>query len=308
MRRILLVLVVLLALVLGAVWWRIDAIAETAIERAGSSALGVPTSVGVVLLRPFAGALSILGLEVANPPGYEGAFLEVGSARLDVELGTLLEPTVVAPQLAISDVDLVLERRLRGSNYDVILANTRRSGGGARPPAEPSAEGGKQFVVRDLVIRDVTARIRLVGLPGVRAAGREVTVQIPEVRLQDVGSRTKGGVVASQLLGTVVVAVVQAVAREVPQLPGNVAGELRAGLGRLGGLPLAVSGEVATSAEDLAAGALKDLGDAVTDPGKVVEEPGKAVDDTTEALKERGRETLRGLLGGEEEPEGGESR
>ena len=119
--RVLGVVVLLLVIGLGVVWWRIDAIAESAIERGGSAALGVPTRVGLVLLRPFAGALSLTSLQIANPPDYEGSFLEVGSTRVAVDLWSLREPTLVVREVAIEDVDLLLEQRLRASNYGTIL-------------------------------------------------------------------------------------------------------------------------------------------------------------------------------------------
>jgi len=303
-RRIAIVLALLLAVGVGVLYWRLDSIAETAIERGGSSALGVPTSVTAVLLRPFAGAFSVLGLDIANPPDYEGAFLQVGRIHLDVDMGTLLQPTIVAPELAISGVEVMLERRPRSSNYDTILAASGGAGAGAEP-APPADDGAaaKQFVVQSLVIRDVTARIRLVALRGVEGAGREVVVRIPEIALENVGSRTEGGVVAGQLLRMVVGAVLQAVAREAPQLPVDLAGELRARLGQFGSLPLALKGDVVTSTQDLAKGALEGVGEAVRQPEKVLEDPGKAAGEAAESLKEGGRKALRGLMGGGEESE-----
>lgn len=298
-RRIAIVLALLLVVGVGVLYWRLDSIAETAIERGGSSALGVRTSVTAVLLRPFAGAFSVLGLEIANPPDYEGAFLQVGRTHLDVEMGTLLEPTIVAPRLVISDVEVMLERRLRSSNYATLLAGSR--GAAAEPAPADDGAAAVQFVVQDLVIRDVTARIRLVALPGVEGAGREVVVKIPEIALENVGSRTEGGVVAGQLLRMVVGAVLQAVAREAPQLPVDLAGELRARLGQFGSLPLALKGEVLTSTKDLAKGALEGVGEAVRQPEKVLEDPGKAAGEAAGAVKERGEKALRGLLGGGEE-------
>lgn len=298
-RWIAIVLALLLAVGVGVLYWRLDSIAEAAIERGGSSALGVPTTVTAVLLRPFAGAFSVLGLDIANPPDYEGAFIQLGRVHLDVDMGTLLQPTIVAPELTISGVEVMLERRLRSSNYDTILAGSRGAQGQPAPPTDDGA-AAVQFVVQSLVIRDVTARIRIVAVPGVEGAGREAVVRIPEIVLENVGSRTEGGVVAGELLRMVLGAVLQAVVREGPQLPIDMAGELRGRLGQFGSLPLAMKGDVRTSLKDLAGGTLEGAGEAVRDPEKVLEDPGKAA----ESLKEGGRKALRGLLGGGDESEG----
>lgn len=311
--RVLGVVGLLLAIGLGVVWWRIDSIAETAIERGGSAALGVPTRVGLVLLRPFAGALAVTSLQIDNPPDYEGAFLEVGSTRVAVDLGSLREPTVVVREVAIEDVDLLLEQRLRASNFGTILEHVKGPGASEPPPSEPGGPS-KQVVVQDLVIRDVTARVRLVAAPGVPGAGREVTVEIPELRLQDVGSQTQGGAAIGEVVATVVRALLQAVATRSPDLPGELASQLRTSLQGLAQVPFQIQGDVVSTTRDLAEGAVGEAKKALEQPTEALEKSGQAAREATESLKGSGQQAaekageavrgIGGLLGGEEEESG----
>ena len=103
------------------------------------------------------------------------------------------------------------------------------------------------MIVQDLVIRDVTARVRLVGAPGVPGAGREVAIEIPELRLQDIGSQTQGGAAAGQVVATVVRALLQAVATRAPDLPGELASQLRGSLQGLAQVPLQIRGDVVST-------------------------------------------------------------
>lgn len=212
-----LALALLLALALGGIWWRMDALAERAIERGASEALGVRTEVRSLLLRPLSGRLSLRGLEIANPPGWEGSFLVVEQAAAQLDVATLRSDVVEVEEVTLRGLTVTLEERAAGSNYDAIVANL--DGGGE------AAEEGPAVRVRDLWVRDVTARLRV-------AAAPPLTLELPVIHLRDLGGPDGAG--SGAITAEVVRAVLTTVATRVPGVPLALATRLLGGLGLSG--------------------------------------------------------------------------
>ena len=307
MKRILIGLLILLVAAVAAAAFSIDRIVSEGIERGGSYALGVPTRVGFVRLRLLDGGFRLRGLRVANPPGFdEPHFLRLGSAAVDVDLGSLRQDVVEVPLFALDGIDVALEREGSKTNYEAILQNLERFESGEAPieekrsqpeEGEPSATQ-KRFIVKQIVISDVNA---LLEWSGVASDETALKVSIPEIRLRDIGADNAQGVVMAELTDIIVKAILGAIAQHGTNLPGAVLGSLRSGVGALSSVPIEVVADVGNKAVETISeavpeelqGVVRDLGDeAVGQAGKVV---GK---EATQAL-----EGLGGLLGGKREEE-----
>lgn len=219
--RIVGALLVLALLVLGGLWWRLDALAERMIERGASEQLGVETEIRGLLLRPISGILSLRGLRIANPPGYAGDFLLVERARGDVDVSTLRRDVIEVREVTLSGVVLALEEARGGSNYDTIVANL------GRDPKPASDAAGPSVRVLDLYVRDITAHVRLAPAPT-----PPLTLEVPELHLRDLGG--PGGAGAGEITAEVVRAILTAVATRAPGVPLALAGRLLTGLGLSG--------------------------------------------------------------------------
>lgn len=265
MKRLLKVLLVLVVIVLLAgivVVFSIDGIARAGLENGATSALGVKTSVRDMDVAITGGECNLEGLQVANPQGFRSDhFLALDAGRVVVSLGSLLEERVVIPALHLSDIDLNLEMKEGKANYSVILDNISKS----RPEDEPREDEGKKFVIHDTSIRNVSVDLDMVPA-GVELA--KLTLEIPEIRLKNIGSESGKGVVLSELSAIIVRAILEAVARKgTGQIPTAALADLEAGLEQvriLGDLGIELYGE------------------AVKDPGAAVEkasgEAGKALE------------------------------
>ena len=218
--RIVGALFVLALLVLGGLWWRLDALAERMIERGATEQLGVETEIRGLLLRPISGILSLRGLRIANPPGYRGDFLLVERARGEVDVRTLRSEVIEVREVTLSGVVLALEESRGGSNYEAIVANL------ARPKSATDA-AGPSVRVRDLYVRDVTAHVRLAPAPT-----PPLTLEIPEIHVRDLGG--PGGAGAGQITAEVVRTILTAVATRAPGVPIALAARLLTGLGLSG--------------------------------------------------------------------------
>ena len=64
-------LVLLAAVAVGLVLWRLDTIAKQAIEAGGTQATGVATTLDQANVSVLGGSFSMAGLTIANPPGFK---------------------------------------------------------------------------------------------------------------------------------------------------------------------------------------------------------------------------------------------
>jgi hypothetical protein len=241
-------LTLLLVLIVVGVAVYLDEVIGSAIERGGSHALGVPTHLSRAVLRPITGSLTLHGLTIANPPGFDAEhFIRLGEGFLALDPATLLEPTLEVHSLRLSDVELSLEKSGSGTNYEVILANMA-SPDAAAPDAEAEevsdeSGGGPALIIRELLIEDVLAHYDVAG--GLAS----VDVTIPEIRLTDIGGEGNP-VTTSELTEIVVRALLASVARYGVNLPADLAKGLGTGLASLGAAGFEFSGTVGTTVVD----------------------------------------------------------
>jgi hypothetical protein len=265
---ILLLIVVVVAVALLFVY--IDSIAKAGIERGGTYALGVPTTLDSANVSILGGSFAMSGLTVANPEGFKADhFMHLDDGGMSVSLGTLREATVELPILELNSLGLNLERTGGKANYKAILDNLKRfetgGGSGEKPPSD-----GKKFVIKKLVVRDVNVVADVENLA-------KVTVPIDEIMLEDVGSGN--GVAMGELANIVVKAILAAVVeRGGGLIPGDVLGELQGGLAQLESLQ-SMGVEMFTDVQDRVnekKGALEGIGKGLEDAGKGAE---KALED-----------------------------
>jgi hypothetical protein len=268
---VLLVIGVVVALIM------IDSIAKKGIESGGTYAMGVSTSLNNASIGLTSGKFGLSGLTIENPKGFEGKFLKLGDAGLDVTLGSLMQDTVVVPRFALSNVEVDLKRNASGANYDAILQNLKRFE--SKDKAQPKEDKpGKKFKISEIVINNVIVHLDLLGGP---AGVTNLNIPIAEIKLTNVGS-DGSGVDIAELSSTILQAILAAAVEKGGGLiPADVAGELSAGLGQLSGLANVgveavgkVGEQVTKLGEDLtksASDAAKGVGDAtkgVTDAAK----------------------------------------
>ncbi len=242
-----------LVLLITAVIFYIDLIASEAIERGGTAALGLETRVGRVRLGLLSTELSLSDMTVANPEGFEAPhLLKLEKGEFEVGLSELRADPIVISRIVLSGIELNLEKDRGRTNFGVLLENLSRS------EADPSAskaegEAGAGLVIREVLIRDVTARGQLIPLQGERT---KLEVNVPEIRMRDLGSG-ESGMSMTQLAGELTKAILAGVAQKSASLPSELSGDLRRNLARLGKVRVEVPG-VATSTAGRSVQSVKD--------------------------------------------------
>lgn len=228
--RIAIGMVLLLALLgLGAVFL-VDELAKQAVEGGGTYALGVETRLDSASLGLVSGKFALAGLAIENPPGFsQPNFFTLRSTKLELPLSTLLQDRITIPLLALEGIGVDLERNASGTNYGVILDNLKRFESGTdAAQAEGAGDGtAKTFLLEKLVIRDVRAAVNLM------PAGGDLTklsLSIPEIVVEDLGSDMTLGEICALVVKTVIQAAIQAGSGLLPE---EMLADLR---GRMDGL------------------------------------------------------------------------
>lgn len=255
--RVLLVLVLLVAIVgVGAVLF-VDSLTRRAVEQGGSRALGVETKLESASIGLLSGSFALVGLSVANPPGFaEPHFFVMRSAKLELPLAQLTRQRIEIPSLELAGLTLDLERNQAGTNYGAILASLERFQSGAAPAeGEAGGSGGsageKVFHLGELLLRDIRATVQLVPAAGDLT---RLELAIPEVRVQGLAS----DLTLAQLCALVVRTVVDAAVRQGGDtLPNELLEDLR---GRVAGLEDAARSKFDAKAQDLTQKLVEDAG------------------------------------------------
>jgi hypothetical protein len=254
----------------------IDTGTKAVVEKGGTYALGVPTTLASANIDLLSGSASLQRLHIANPPGFQtDHFFALNSGSVTVKTMTLIKPSAVGEvdEVALDGIKVNLEKNAQRSNYQMILDNLRKFEK-KEPAGQPAPDSEqKKFLIRKLTLRNVEVRVDLIGLPGKASA---VTIPIHEITLHNIGA-DRGGATVGKVSGEIVKATLaSAVGRAGGLIPSDVSSELKAGLSQLedlGKLGVEVIGEAGQAAQKLTEG-LAEIGS----------EAGKAIKEGTEGL------------------------
>lgn len=271
---------------------QVDKIAKMAIERGGTYAMQVDTTVDSVDVNITGGTASMVGLNIANPAGFDTShFLRMADANASMNIETINSDTIVMPSITLNGIDVILDKGGNPSNYNTILNSLKRfesaDQGGGSGTSTPAGEGGKKLIINSLKLQDIN--IRVANMPGISLAVGDVAVNIPEIELRDVGkdkSMTTAEVI-NLVVKTVLAAAIEAGGGIIP---GDVLGELGnglAGLSSLGDLGIEALGdlkldEAMSGMQEQVEKATENVQQQLDDVTKDVE---KKIDDATNEIK-----------------------
>ena len=268
-----LIFVVLIVLTAIGVFVYLDTAAKAAVEKGGTYATGVTTTLKSADVKPFAGQFAMDGLNVANPDGYDTKhFMTLASGDVALSLGSLMDDTIRLPHLKLSDIDMNLVKKDGKANYQTILDNLKKLS-----PEKPDPNA-KKYVIETVDIRNVNVHVNMLG--------QNVDVPIETITLKNVGTGGQGVDIA-QLSGVLIKSIFTAVVQQGGGLiPTDLLGDLTKGLGDLANLDKL--GEIA------------DIGGEIA--GKAGDAAQQAADEAkkkAEELANKAKEGLGGILGGD---------
>lgn len=268
---------------------QIDKIAKEAIERGGTYAMQVETTVQTVDVNLTEGTATMNGLNIANPRGFKtDHFFRLSDTSASVNLESIRSDTIVMPSITLSGIDVILDKGGKPSNYNTILKSLQRFESKDKGGAEPAVEGGKRVIINSLKLQDIN--IRVANMPGLSLAVGDVAVNIPEIELLDVGKEESmsPAEVINLVVKTVLAAAVEAGGGIIP---GDILGELGnglAGLESLGDLGIKAISEL--NIDDALGGVQEEINKATEDVQKQIDDTTKKIDDATKQLDDAAKD------------------
>lgn len=275
---------------------QIDTLVKMGIERGGTYATGVDTTVDTVEISLREQTFDMNGFMLANPQGFDTPhFMKLGDTAVRVKDAG--REVVTLSSLTLTDIDLYLDKGRDPSNYNTVLNNLKRFESGDKGPPPPESES-MRVIVESLVIENVG--VRLANMPGLSVVTGDVAVRVPRIELQNVGADEP--MTFGELIGLVVKTVLAAsVEAGGGIIPNDVLGDLRGGLSGL------------TSLSDMGIDAVGDLGErlneqlggALENVQQAGEEARRRADEATDAARDAA-DRVRGIFGGGDDGDDGD--
>ena len=269
------VVVLVLLLVIGGglfLIFGLNAAVKAGVEKGGSHVLKTEVSLAQVKLSPWSGKGTLEGLLVKNPEGFsEGNAFELGKVHVDIKPSSVMSDKVVLREVIIDGPVITYDRELSKSNIGQLKKNIEElAGPKEEKPEEPEPEKedkgeGKQVALEHFVLQNGEVRITSKLLKG-----EGVTLQLPKIELNDIGTGNKTASVA-EVINKVYAAVAAAVVKAIEESDISIEGGVDA---------------------------LKEMAADAGDLDKILESmDGDDMKKTTDSVKEG----LKGILGGAEE-------
>jgi hypothetical protein len=212
------VLVIVAAAIAVGTWYlasNLDSLVAAAIEKQGSKVTQTSVNVSGVDLSLREGRGSIKGLRVASPEGYKaGNAISLGEITLKLDLGSVREDPVVIDEVRIEAPVVHVEITGKGSsNIDELRKRIQAYSPGGEGE---SGGAGKRIRIKEFVFEKGRIEVDASAL-----GMKERTLDLPEVRLSDVGGAQGAppDEIAKIILGTEAKRVTSEIARsEVSRL------------------------------------------------------------------------------------------
>jgi hypothetical protein len=257
------VLIVILLVVLVAAFFFVGtSLIKSGVEKAASSALGVPVTIKGIDLSILQGHVTIKGLIVKNPPGFANEnLLELGEATVNLDIGSLMGDTVKIQLIKLDGTKLTMEQKGLSNNLKEILDKLPKEEKKAEPKPE---EKGKNLHIQHLEITNTNVMVKLLPVPG---KSDTVNLKLDPIIMDNLGTDQK------LRIGILTAKVLKAMAMGIAKQGAGV-------------LPDDMIKGIGSSLEKAA-----EIGKAATEEGKKV----------LEKTKESGKdavEGIKGLLGG----------
>jgi hypothetical protein len=184
LRRVLLVVVLLVALAVFGVFMYLDRIVRSTIEKQASSSLNLPTTLDGASLGLLGGKVNLSQLDIGSPKGFAATHMfELGGLGVSVDYGQLTKEPVRVKQIVITKPKFVLEQADGKMNFKAVMDSL--------PATDPNAKVVK-VVIDELIVNDAVVDVRLGKLPGLGDM-KPITVNVPSVTLKNIGNADGNG-------------------------------------------------------------------------------------------------------------------
>lgn len=211
-------ILILIVVILLVVSFGLGSIIKKTVTTVGPKALGAPIELQSVRVSPFTGLVSLEGLVVGNPEGFNTeSAAKLTEFKAQVSLPSLLTDKIVIKEILIDGPQITYERSLKTSNINQLQKNVEAfAGPKEEAPAEAEAaeepaekKPGKKVQIDKLLVQNGKVK-----LSAVIMKGQELTVPLPKIEKEGIGADKEGvsyREAAKEVWGAIMGAITQAV-------------------------------------------------------------------------------------------------
>jgi hypothetical protein len=288
---VIVVVVVLLVAVLT-LPMTIGPIVKTAASVGGPKALGVPVSVGDVKLNALAGNLTVSQVKVGNPQGYsdKDAFA-VDKVEVGLNMRSLMSDTIVVRKIQIDAPAISFESKDGKSNFDAMMANTKKASEEEKQKTEKEKKPGKKVVIEEFSLNNAK-----VSYASGITLGKSITVPLPSLVIRDIGKKS-GGATAADALTEVINGILGGLSQAVTGISGAASDLLKGVSGAADGL-LKGAGDATKGATDALKGVTDGASDAASGAAKALKDVAGGATDAASGAAKGVTDALKSLTGG----------
>lgn len=301
-RRIIMLVVLLVIVAVVIVYLNLDRIIKNTVQAQATSSTNLQTKLDSASLSLFGGKVSLNGLQVASPPGYQAPqMLDVGSTAVAVSYGQLRSDPVHVAAITIDKPKFVIEQKNGEFNFKKAMDDMPKS-----PDTAPSNSKPLKLIIDDLKLDNPQVVVK-----GLGAA--DIPLSLPSIELKNIGTGngSQNGAAMKDVLGQVMTAIAAA-ASDSSALSAEFKQILNANVGAaLTNLGAEAQKRVAAAIPGQLGQSLSKL---VSDPQALAKDPNTAIQSllggnnnagaTTQPsnlqndVKKQATDALQGLLGG----------
>lgn len=185
---VMLLLIVIAAVGLFVVASNLGSIIKSGVNDYGPQVLGVPVSLSSADISLLDGKASLGGLAIANPDGFsDGNAFELETINLALDLASLQKPVIVIDSISIAGATINAEQVGSTTNLQVLKNRISKasSGGSSSSSSQSEQSSPTKIAIANFEFIDASASVTSQQLG-------EQSVEIPSVRLQNIGTPEQG--------------------------------------------------------------------------------------------------------------------
>ena len=197
MKRLLTILVVGIFIVGSVLFFGLGFIVKAAIENVAPQITKTDVSVANVIMSPLSGVAKIKGLTIGNPEGYTSDhLLQVGSISVKLDVASLMSDNIVVNELRIEDAEVIYEGDFQNSNLKALQKTVGGEASSSAASTNSGAASASSQPAKTFAIEQIYINGTKVNYSSPLLAGKDVSFEVSNIHLENVGTKDKGATAA----------------------------------------------------------------------------------------------------------------
>lgn len=242
------------------VYFSLNGIVRSTVQKQTTSSLNLDTSVGGANVSLIGTSLGLNDIQIASPQGFSAPkMFTLDGLHVDVSLGQLRQDPIHVAAIEIKKPTLVIEQSGGKFNFQALMSQDSK--------APPDNKEPIKLIIDDLTVSDSKVILR----PGIPGVAQEIPVSIPSLEMKGVGTGegNQNGAAIKEVVMDVITALSQK-ASDSDQLPPEVRQLLKLNVSEI---TAQLKGQVADQIGKMTGDLTKKLpGDLGKDAGKTIEQ------------------------------------